>query len=239
MKFDKFIYKQKIKDIPKELLPREKALKYGISSLSDSELLALSLGKGTKELNVLGLSSKLLSGKTLKDFKNITFEELIKIKGIGEAKALQILSIIEIAKRIENEEEKIVFSKPEDVFDYVKYLSKERQEKLIALYTNTSNELLGEEVIAVGSLNVLRVLPRDIFFPAINLNAYGIILVHNHPNGYAKPSKEDIEFTKKIQELAVQLGFEVLDHIIVGKKDFYSFNQHNLIWKFLNFEYIT
>ncbi len=229
MKFDKFIYKQKIKDIPKELLPREKALKYGISSLSDSELLALSLGKGTKELNVLGLSSKLLSGKTLKDFKNITFEELIKIKGIGEAKALQILSIIEIAKRIENEEEKIVFSKPEDVFDYVKYLSKERQEKLIALYTNTSNELLGEEVIAVGSLNVLRVLPRDIFFPAINLNAYGIILVHNHPNGYSKPSKEDIEFTKKIQELAIQLGFEVLDHIIVGKKDFYSFNQHNLI----------
>jgi len=91
MKFEKFIYKQKIKDIPKELLPREKAIKYGISSLSDSELLALSLGKGTKELNVLGLSNKLLSGKSLKEFKDISFEELIKIKGIGEAKALQIL----------------------------------------------------------------------------------------------------------------------------------------------------
>ncbi len=229
MKFEKFIYKQKIKDIPKELLPREKALKYGISSLSDSELLALSLGKGTKELNVLGLSNKLLNGKTLKEFKDITFEDLIKIKGIGKAKALQILSIIEIAKRIEEDKEKIVFSKPSDVFSYVKYLSKERQEKLIALYTNTSNELLGEEIIAVGSLNVLRVLPRDIFYHAINLNAYGIILVHNHPDGYAKPLQEDINFTKKIQELALQLGFEILDHIIVGKKDFYSFNQNDLI----------
>ncbi len=239
MKFEKFIYKQKIKDIPKELLPREKAIKYGISSLSDSELLALSIGKGTKELNVLGLSDKLLSGKSLKEFKNISFEELIKIKGIGEAKALQILSIIEIAKRIENEEEKLVFSKPSDVFEYVKFLSKERQEKLLVLYTNTSNELLGMETIAVGSLNVLRVLPRDIFYPAINLNAYGIILVHNHPNGYAEPSQEDIEFTKKIQDLSLQLGFEILDHIIVGKKDFYSFSQHNLIWKNLKFEYIT
>jgi DNA repair protein RadC len=229
MKFEKFIYKQKIKDIPKELLPREKALKYGISSLSDSELLALSIGKGTKELNVLGLSNKLLSGKSLKEIKDIKLEDLLKIKGIGKAKALQILSIFEIAKRIENEEEKVVFSKPSDVFKYVKFLSKERQEKLISLYTNTSNELLGMETIAVGSLNVLRVLPRDIFYPAINLNAYGIILVHNHPNGNAEPSQEDINFTQKIQNLSIQMGFELLDHIIVGKKDFYSFNQHNLI----------
>ena len=72
-------------------------------------------------------------------------------------------------------------------------------------------------------------MPRDIFFPAINLNAYGIILVHNHPNSSPQPSKEDIEFTKIIQSLALQLGFEVLDHIIVGKKEFYSFNQNDLI----------
>ncbi len=229
MKFEKYIYKKKIKDLPKELLPREKAIKQGLDKLSDSELLALSLGQGTKGMNVLGLSELILKDKTIKDMLSIKMEDLLKIKGIGEVKALQILSIIEIAKRMNSEEEKIEFNKPSDVFKHVKYLSKERQEKLIALYTNTSNELLGEEILAVGSLNVLRAMPRDIFFPAINLNAYGIILVHNHPNGLAQPSKEDIEFTKNIQSLALQLGFEVLDHIIVGKKDFYSFSLNNLI----------
>ncbi len=229
MKFEKYIYKKKIKELPEELLPREKALKYGIDSLTDNELLALSIGQGIKGLNVLGLADKILKNRSLKELRNITLEDLISIKGIGKAKALQILAIFEIAKRMEEEQESIIFNNPEDVYQFVKELSKERQEKLLAIYTNTMNQLLGKETIAIGSLNVLNAMPRDIFFPAINLNAYGIILIHNHPNGLPEPSKEDIEFTKNIKNLAINLGFELLDHIIIGKKGYFSFSSKGLL----------
>lgn len=229
MKFEKYIYKKKIKELPEELLPREKALKYGIDSLTDNELLALSIGQGIKGLNVLGLADKILKNRSLKELRDITLEDLISIKGIGKAKALQILAIFEIAKRMEEEQESIIFNNPEDVYQFVKELSKERQEKLLAIYTNTMNQLLGKETIAIGSLNVLNAMPRDIFFPAINLNAYGIILIHNHPNGLPEPSKEDIEFTKNIKNLAINLGFELLDHIIIGKKGYFSFSSKGLL----------
>ncbi|WP_029520970.1 DNA repair protein RadC [Persephonella sp. IF05-L8] len=224
MKFEKYIHKKRIKDLPEELMPREKALKYGLSSLSDAELLALSLGQGTKELNVLGLADLLLKKfKGLSSMKNITLEQLTEIKGIGKVKALQILSIFEIIKRIEHQEENTIFSTPEDVYSHVKWLSKEKKEQMLVLYTNTMNQLLGEEVVAIGSINVVSVRPRDIFQPAFKYNAYGIILVHNHPEGSPYPSKEDIEFTNLISRLSLEIGFELLDHIIVGKKDFYSF----------------
>ncbi len=225
MSFKKYIYKKKIKDLPEDLLPREKALNYGIGSLSDVELLALLLGQGTKDLNVLGLADKVLNGKDLINLKNISMEDLLKIKGVGKAKALQILAIKEILRRIEEEEEKISFSSPDDVYRHLKWLSKEKQEKMVAIYTNTMNQLLGEEIIAVGSLNVLNVKPRDIFVPALKYNSYGIILVHNHPEGSPDPSREDISFTENIKKLSIQLGFELLDHIIIGKKGFYSFSR--------------
>jgi DNA repair protein RadC len=229
MKFEKFIYKKKIKELPKELLPREKALREGLQILSDAELLALSIGSGVKGLNVIGLADKIIAKFGLEGLKNITVEELTKIKGIGTTKALQILAIVELAKRLNEEKEKLVINSPEDVFNQVKFLQKETQEKLICFYTNTSNELLDSKFVAVGSLNILSVKPRDIFFYAIKNNAYGIILVHNHPQGYSKPSNEDINFTKKVKSLALELGFEILDHIIVGKDGYFSFAQKDII----------
>ena len=229
MSFKKYIYKKKIKELPDDLLPREKALNYGIESLSDVELLALLLGQGTKDLNVLGLADRVLEGKDLKNLKNISIEDLLKIKGVGKAKSLQILAIKEILKRIEEDEEKLSFSSPDNVYRYLKWLSKEKQEKMVALYTNTMNQLLGEEIIAIGSLNILNLKPRDIFIPALRYNSYGIILAHNHPEGSSEPSKEDINFTENIKKLSIQLGFELLDHIIIGKKGFYSFSAQNLI----------
>jgi DNA repair protein RadC len=100
---------------------------------------------------------------------------------------------------------------------------------MVALYLNSSNHLIAQEVIAKGSLNVVRVLPRDILYYAIKHNCNGIIISHNHPNNDPTPSQEDIEFTKKLQTLANELGFDLLDHIIVGKKDFYSFAKEELI----------
>ncbi len=229
MKFEKFIYKQKIKDLPKDLLPREKALKYGIDSLSEGELLAIAIGSGTKGLNVIGIADLIIKKYGIENLKNITLDELKKIKGIGEAKALQIISIVELAKRIAEYDEKLEISSPKDVYNLVKDLRNEKQEKLVVLYTNTLNQLLGKETIAIGSLNVINVKPRDIFTYGLKLNAYGIILVHNHPEGYPDPSKEDIEFTELVKELSLKLGFELLDHIIISKKGYFSFAEKELV----------
>ncbi|WP_456399434.1 RadC family protein [Persephonella sp.] len=229
MNFQKFIYKKKMKDLPEDLLPREKAIKYGIESLSDVELLALTIGQGTRDLNVLGLADKILKNKDLSDLKKLNLKDLLKIKGVGKAKALQIISIGEIVKRIESGDYLTMFESPEDVYMYIRWLSNEKQEKMIVLYTNTMNQLLGEEVIAVGSLNVLNVKPRDIFVHALRYNAYGLIIAHNHPEGSPNPSKEDIKFTGVVSDLSLKLGFELLDHIIIGRRGYFSFRSENLI----------
>jgi len=230
VKSDRRIYRLKIKDIPDDLLPREKAKKYGLNSLSDAEVLAILLGSGTKDLNVLGLANLILKNRDLKDLQNLKLEELTKIKGIGEVKALQILAIGELIRRsLEDNDKSIVFNSPNDVYQYIKDLRKSKQEKMLALYTNTSNELLGVETVAIGSLNILSVKPRDIFIYALKYNAYGIIIVHNHPNGSSNPSEEDINFTNSIKNLASELGFEILDHLIIGRKDYFSFLNNGLI----------
>ena len=230
MKRNKKIYKIKLKDIPNDLLPREKAKKFGFSALSNSEVLALILGKGTKDMNVLGLADFIIGNKSIKDLSKLTLDKLMEIKGIGEVKALQILAISELIKRANEEiENKTVFNSPSDVFHYLKDLRNAKQEKMKVLYTNTLNELLGSEIVAIGSLNILAIKPRDIFLYALKYNAYGIIIAHNHPEGEAKPSREDIDFTKRVKKLADELGFEILDHIVVSKNDYFSFLNNNLL----------
>jgi DNA repair protein RadC len=230
MRANKKIYKKNLKTLPSNLLPREKALNYGIETLSAVELLSLILGKGTKELNVLGLSKLILKNGKVEDLKEITLEKLKSIKGIGDVKALQILAIKEIIRRIEEgEEEKIVINSSQDVFNLTKDLSKASQEKLVLILTNTENEILFKDVIAIGSINLVNIKPRDIFFYALKFNAFGLILVHNHPNGNSNPSKEDIEFTNKINKLSKELGFQLLDHIIIGRKSYFSFFDNDLI----------
>lgn len=229
MKQERAVYRKKIKDLPKEILPREKALKYGIESLSDEELLALSLGSGIKGINVLGLATKVIDGKGIKRLLNIKFQDLLGIKGIGEAKALQILAISQMIKRATLLEDRERISSVSDAVKHLRFLSKESQEMMVALYLNSSNELLHQQTVAVGSLNVLRVLPRDVLFYAIKHNCNGIIIAHNHPNGFAKPSQEDINFTDRLVKLSEELGFDILDHIIIGIDGYFSFAESGLI----------
>lgn len=229
MKQERAVYRKKIKELPKDLLPREKAVNYGIDTLSDEELLALSLGSGTKGMNVLGLASKILDGKGIKGLLSLKLEDLLKIKGVGEAKALQILAISQMIKRVMLSEEREKISSVNDAVKHLRFLAKEKQEMMVCLYLNSSNQLLHQQTVAVGSLNVLRVLPRDILFYAIKHNCNGIIIAHNHPEGFAKPSQEDINFTQKVVKLSVELGFDVLDHIIIGKDGYFSFAEAGLI----------
>ncbi len=213
----------KIKDIPKVERPREKLLKYGADSLSKTDLLAILLGTGIKGTNVQKLSNQIIK-KFGKTFLDVTFNELKMVSGIGEAKALQIISAISLIKRFfdENKNE-IVIKNSQNVLSLSYELRDKKKEYLVCFYLNARNELVKKETISVGTVDKSLFHPREIFHPAIELNASNIILIHNHPTGNATPSQNDKEIVKKITEAGNLIGIKVIDFLIISKNDSYSF----------------
>lgn len=223
----------KIKDLPLDERPREKLKTKGAECLSNEELLAIILRCGNKEESVKDLAIRLV--KTLNSFhdlNSITYQDLIKIKGIKEAKAVTLLASIEFGKRLVNvksrEKEKI--SNAEDIYDLFRTkIINLKQEKLFALFLNTKNEVIKEEVIFIGTQNKSITHPREIFNAAIKNSAVKFILVHNHPTGDVTPSKEDIKFTENIQEIGKMIGIPLMDHVIVSETHFFSFFDHQML----------
>lgn len=213
----------KIKDIPKVERPREKLLKYGTDSLSKTDLLAILLGSGIKGANVQKLSNQIIK-KFGKTFLDVTIDELRTISGIGEAKSLQIVSAISLVKRFfdENKDE-IVIKSSQDILSLSYELRDKKKEYLVCFYLNARNELIKKETISVGTVDKSLFHPREIFHPAIELNASSIILIHNHPTGNATPSQNDKEIVKKITESGNLIGIKVIDFLIISKNDSYSF----------------
>jgi adenine-specific DNA-methyltransferase len=213
----------KIKDIPKVERPREKLLKYGADSLSKTDLLAILLGSGIKGKNVQKLSNQIIK-KFGQKFLDITIDELKTISGIGEAKALQIVSAISLVKRFYDENKnEIVIKNSQDILSLSYELRDKKKEYLVCFYLNTRNELIKKETISVGIVDKSLFHPREIFHPAIELNASNIILIHNHPTGNATPSQNDKEIVKKITEAGDLIGIKVIDFLIISKNDSYSF----------------
>lgn len=208
-----------IKEIPYFERPREKALKDGVTSLSNSELLAILLETGSKDKNVLDLSKELLySLGNLSDLEHITKEELKCVKGIGDAKALKILVSIEIGKRIISEKKIGAFYKnPIDVFNYYYPLLKNKKEEhLYGMYLDVKGKLIASVLITKGTINQTIIDHRLIFKWAYKFSSYICILVHNHPSGDSTPSVQDIQYTKELLLKAKQQGIEIVDHIIIG-----------------------
>jgi len=213
----------KIKDIPKVERPREKLLKYGADSLSKTDLLAILLGSGIKGKNVQKLSNQIIK-KFGQKFLDITIEELKTISGIGEAKALQIVSAISLVKRFYDENKnEIVIKNSQDILSLSYELRDKKKEYLICFYLNARNELIKKETISVGIVDKSLFHPREIFHPAIELNASSIILIHNHPAGDANPSTNDKDIVKKITEAGNLIGIKVVDFLIISKYNSYSF----------------
>jgi adenine-specific DNA-methyltransferase len=213
----------KIKDIPKVERPREKLLKYGVDSLSKTDLLAILLGSGIRGKNVQQLANQIIKvfGK---NFLDITIEQLKTISGIGEAKALQIVSAISLVKRFVDENKNtIVIKNSQDVLSLSYELRDKKKEYLVCFYLNARNELIKKETISVGTVDKSLFHPREIFHPAIELNASNIILIHNHPTGNATPSQNDKEIVKRITEAGNLIGIKVIDFLIISKNDSYSF----------------
>ena len=216
----------KIKDLPKVDRPRERFLKKGSEALSKSDLLAILLGSGIKGKNVQKLSQQIIR-KFGKNFLNITVDDLQKISGVGQAKALQIASAISLVKRYYEDEKinEIIIKNSQDVASLVYDLRSKRKEHLVCLYLNARNVLLKKEVVSVGLLDKTLLHPREIFYPATEFNAASVILVHNHPSGDSSPSEKDNQIIDKIVQAGEIMGIPVIDFVIVSEKGNYSFSE--------------
>lgn len=209
--------------------PHERLIRQGADSLSNQELLAIMLRTGTKEESVLTLANRiLLYFERLHGLKHATLEELKSIKGIGEVKAVQILAVIELAKRLAQKEydSRFTIRSPEDAAKLlIPEMCSLQQEHFVTLFLNTKNQVIHKQTIFIGSLNASIVHPREIFKEAVKRSAACIICAHNHPSGVTTPSQEDIDVTARLQQVGEIIGIELVDHLIIGDHSFLSLKE--------------
>lgn len=216
-----------IKDLPKNERPREKLIEKGAQTLTDNELLAVLLGKGTQKHDVLSLSRKIIKIIDRKGI-NITAEDILNVEGIGTAKAALITAAFEfVRRRIKPEGLKIKF--PADVVPLIRHYGDRKQEHFICVSINGANEVMSVRVITIGLINKSHVHPREVFADVISERASAVIIAHNHPVGELAPSKDDIEITNQIKAAGKVLGINLLDHIIFNGKSYYSFAENDIL----------
>lgn len=221
-----------LKNIPNEDRPRERLIKYGVENLSNEELIAIILKTGSKKNSVKELANNILCKvKDIRELKNMRINNLIDIEGIGKVKAIELLSAIELGRRVyesNDYNEMISLVEPEYIVNYFNYLFKdEKQECFYVIYLDSKNKYIDKKMICKGILNKSLVHPRDIFKEAYLLSACSFICIHNHPSGDATPSKEDMEITRHLKEIGNLHGINLIDHIIIGNNNYYSFYEDN------------
>ncbi len=218
-----------IRDFPQDERPRERFMQHGPQSLSNHELIAILLRTGSKEESVLQLSNRLLTQfEGLRLLKSASLEEMTEIKGIGHAKAIQVLAAVELGRRVANlaYDERYIIRSPEDGAKYMmndmRFLT---QEHFVCLYLNTKNQVIHKHTVFIGSLNASIVHPREVYREALKRSAASIIALHNHPSGDPAPSREDVEVTKRLAECGKIIGIDLLDHLIIGENKFVSLKE--------------
>ncbi|ANE52635.1 RadC family protein [Flavisolibacter tropicus] len=223
-----------IKDWAKDDRPREKLRMKGAQALSDSELLAILITNGTRQKTALDLAKEVLQlGKNnLPQLGKLTVRDLMKVKGIGEAKAISIVAALEIGRRREAtaSRQKEIISSSADVAAYLQTLLKDYQHEVFAvLFLNRSNKVNHFQIISEGGITGTVADPRIILKRALEENAVSLILCHNHPSGSLKPSRADEELTQKIKEAARFFDIKVLDHLIVSEDGYFSFADEGIL----------
>jgi DNA repair protein RadC len=218
-----------MKDVHIADRPRERLIRQGAESLSNQELIAILLGSGTKQESVLHLANRVLTFfEQIHELKNATIEEIMSVKGIGKAKAAQLLAAVELGRRLSQQqtEEKYTIRSPQDAASYLMPdMTSLKQEHFVVLFLNVKNQVLHKQTIFIGSLNASIVHPREIFREAVKRSAASIICAHNHPSGNPSPSSEDIDVTKRLIESGLIMGIELLDHVIIGDHQFISLKE--------------
>lgn len=232
----------KMQDCPIEERPYEKFQNYGSDALTDTELLAILLRSGTTKCNVMELSRKLLTHfqehaigtryPSLLTLYQFSYEELQTIEGIGKVKAIQILALVSLCKRMVKaryaEGEKV--SSPQMIADYfMEELRHKREECFVIIFLDAKCRMLGNEVVSTGSLTASIVHPREVYKKAVQKSAHSIIALHNHPSGDPAPSEEDIQITKRLQQAGNIMGIPLLDHIIIGDGIYRSLKEESYL----------
>ena len=222
-----------IKRWPRNERPRERLLQHGPQHLTDAELLGILLGKGTRERTAIDLGRNLLGRfETIQKLFSRSPSELMKIKGIGSAKAAILCAAFELVRRLQSkgDSEKPTFKRSSDVVNYYQPLLRDlRKEVFKVLLLNRANRLIKEVPVSEGTLDGSVVHPRDVFHEALLEPAAGIILIHNHPSGNPAPSEEDLRLTRQLVEAGRLLGIKVYDHIILAGGSYRSFADEGLM----------
>ncbi len=221
----------RIHDFDPDSRPRERLLHSGAASLSPAELLAIILGNGTKNLNIIDICNEIIAKFTLEKLSGITIKELQEVRGIGAAKAMQIVAVFELNKRLHysrNQNKKIQAAS--DIFEYMAgRVPDETKEHLFVLHLNTKNQITKTELVSVGTLNAALIHPREVFKAAIKESAHAIILVHNHPSGDTEPSSADKQVTELLKKASAVIQIDLLDHVITGKTGWFSFRESGIL----------
>ena len=224
---------RRLKDLPEELLPRERLYQLGPEMLSNKEVLAILLRTGLKGENVLDFAERLLTeAGGLAGLARMSVHELTQLHGLGEAKAAEVKAALELGRRSASADPmtRPVINSPQDiahlVMEEMRYLDREHF-RIVSL--STKNHVLGISSISVGSLNSSLVHPRECFKEAIRRNSNAIILLHNHPSGDPTPSREDLDVTRRLADGGQILGIEVLDHVIIGDNRYISLKERGIL----------
>ncbi len=227
---------ERIKELPSDERPYEKCRQSGPGALSDAELLAVILRTGSKGMSSLSLARKLIQSEQCKDgiqgICNFTLKELMKLKGIGIVKGIQILCVGELSRRIAKStaRQKLSFTSPQSIADYyMEDLRHEKQEKIVLVLLDTRGNLINDKHIFSGSVSASLVSPREIFLEALKQEAVSVVLLHNHPSGDPTPSQEDMVLTSRLAQCGKLLNIPLTDHIIIGDRKYISFREKNLL----------
>ena len=206
--------------------PREKMARLGAEALTDKELLMLLIGSGTSGRDVSDVAAELLSHLDRNNM--MTADEIMRVPGLGRAKASAIDAALELGRRRVQRKPRTVIS-PDDIFKEVRHYSSREQEHLIVVMLNGAHEVIGTIVATIGLLNRTIVHPREVFADAIRERATAVALVHNHPSGQLVPSDDDIALTQRFIKVGDLLGIKVLDHLVITSENYYSMLEHGQI----------
>lgn len=222
----------KIKDLPINDRPMERLINFGVENLSNEELIAILLKTGSKFESSKSIALKILAEvDNIHKLKELNYNDLLKIKGIGVSKACVIVSAIELGNRINKEVtslNNLKMTSAKIVYNYYKdILNVKQQEYFYCIYLDTRKRIIKDKLLFIGTLNQSLVHPREIYKEAYKFSASSIVCIHNHPSGNVIPSTEDIKVTKELVRVGKILGIPVVDHIIIGKDNYYSFFENN------------